>query len=151
MNTIEAFDISTPEKLQAEIRRLAKLAGGDVSFYCWSYCGRPALTVSSSYDTKDRGDIGKFESNDYVTFAEMFGAAESAIYAFVPRKDEKIIRAMALAIIDITDEHAECTVAELQRRGFTEATILDYHERACRRAEEMGIGPFQVRGLPDAT
>lgn len=56
-----------------------------------------------------------------------------------------VIRRMALAIIEITDEHGACTVARLVGKGFAPAEIETHRASACARASEMaGNAPFEV-------
>lgn len=55
------------------------------------------------------------------------------------------IRKMALAIIELTDEHTKCTATMLGRKKFSNAAIAEFHEIACQRAGEMaGNAPFRV-------
>jgi hypothetical protein len=62
----------------------------------------------------------------------------------VVRRDATI-RKLALAIIELTDEHGTCTAAMLERRNFSAGQIEEFHELACRRANEMCHGsPFKV-------
>jgi hypothetical protein len=58
-----------------------------------------------------------------------------------------IIRKLALAIIEITDEHGKCTVEHLRAKTFISAEIA-LHAEACVRAGEMCQGaPFSVEGI----
>ena len=58
---------------------------------------------------------------------------------------ETIIRKMALAIIDITDQHGDCSERLLIARDFTREQVAELHEAACARAGEMSAGaPFSV-------
>jgi hypothetical protein len=55
------------------------------------------------------------------------------------------IRRMALAVIEITDEHGECTEARLIAKDFSREAVLTFHALACQRANEMCHGtPFSV-------
>jgi hypothetical protein len=57
------------------------------------------------------------------------------------------IRKLALAIIELTDEHGKCTVAMLRAKSFDEDEIA-LHAEACVRAGEMaGNTPFSVEGV----
>lgn len=64
---------------------------------------------------------------------------------YVPVRRNALIRRMALAIIEITDEHGKCTDSLLQTKGFIAAEITEHHKAACVRAGEMaGNAPFVV-------
>jgi len=54
---------------------------------------------------------------------------------------------MALAIIDLTDQHGRCDRAMLTRREFSGAEVDDLKDAACQRASEMSANsPFSVEG-----
>jgi hypothetical protein len=58
---------------------------------------------------------------------------------------DTLIRRLALAILDLTDQHGRCTEAMLRGRDFASADIREHHEAACARAGEMASGaPFRV-------
>lgn len=64
----------------------------------------------------------------------------------VVHRDNRI-RAMALAIIDLTDQHGRCDRAMLTRREFSGAEVDDLKDAACQRASEMSANsPFSVEG-----
>ena len=141
METIER-DLTTPAGIQAELKRLAAIVGGscNVSLNFWTYCGEPSINVC--LDVTTSSSIAKIEGG---TFAEMIDKAEAAIRAYVPAQKNAMIRRMALAIIDLTDEHAECTRTMLRSRGFIQGDIDAYSAGACARAGEMcGNTPFSV-------
>jgi hypothetical protein len=59
-----------------------------------------------------------------------------------------VIRRLALAIIEITDERTKCTVHDLRAKGFDDDEIA-LHAEACVRAGEMAnCAPFTVEGAP---
>ncbi len=79
------------------------------------------------------------------TWPEAFAAARAWIanHATVHRGNR--IRAMALAIIDLTDQHGRCDRAMLTRRDFSGAEVDDLRDAACQRASEMSANsPFRV-------
>jgi hypothetical protein len=58
-----------------------------------------------------------------------------------------VIRKLALAVIECTDEHGKCTVAMLRAKGF-DADEIALHAEACVRAGEMAnCAPFVVEGV----
>ena len=58
---------------------------------------------------------------------------------------ENDIRKLALDIIDLTDQHGNCTRALLRARSHTSEHLDDYLELACARATEMaGNSPYTV-------
>lgn len=58
---------------------------------------------------------------------------------------DDLIRRMALAVIDLTDQHGKCTERLLRGRDFTRDDVIEHHEAACVRAGEMsGNAPFRV-------
>ena len=78
-------------------------------------------------------------------FPALFAAAEAWIKARPVVDREKCIRKLALAIIDITDEHGTCTSRLLRGQGVAADEIAALHEAACERAGEMCKGaPFRV-------
>jgi hypothetical protein len=59
-----------------------------------------------------------------------------------------VIRTMALAIIDLTDEYGTCSAGLLAGRKFAHADITSFAKAACARASEMtGNTPFVVQGI----
>lgn len=58
---------------------------------------------------------------------------------------EAAIRRMALLIVDLTDQHGECTEVMLVRKEFSRDQVRELHGVACERAGEMCQGaPFSV-------
>src|ERR1700691_6232003 len=103
MTTIER-DLTTPDGVSAEMKRIAAIIGPDcnLSLHMWTYCGVPSISVSIGMNDR----IGECGGS---TFAEMLDKAEVVVRAYGPAMANKVIRKMALAIIEITDEHTECT------------------------------------------
>jgi hypothetical protein len=96
-------------------------------------------------------DVGSgWRDNKHIrgaTWPETITAARAwlATHATVHRDNR--IRAMALAIIDLTDQHGRCDRAMLTRREFSGAEIDDLKDAACKRASEMSANaPFVVEG-----
>jgi hypothetical protein len=79
------------------------------------------------------------------TWEHAFAAARSWIEQSKVVRRDATIRKMALAVIELTDEHTKCTDAMLKRRDFSVEQITEFHELACVRAGEMcGNAPFRV-------
>ncbi len=79
------------------------------------------------------------------TWPEAFSAARAWIANYATVHRDSRIRAMALAIIDLTDQHGECTRVMLTRRDFSGAEVEALKDAACQRASEMSANaPFSV-------
>ena len=82
------------------------------------------------------------------SWPEAIAAAQAWIAARPKVERNAIIRKLALAIIELTDENGRCTVAMLRAKGFDSDEIA-LHAEACQRASEMaGNSPFCVEGAP---
>jgi hypothetical protein len=61
---------------------------------------------------------------------------------------DKRIRELALAIVDLTDQHGSCRVEHLRARRFSDAEIAELRDAALTRANEMAGGaPFEIVGV----
>lgn len=79
------------------------------------------------------------------SWADAFEKARTWAANFKQVRRNGIIKRMALAIIEITDEHGSCAEARLKGAGFDRDEITEFHETACARAGEMAMGsPFSV-------
>jgi len=92
--------------------------------------------------------VGGAARPDYV-HGDAWSDVIPATYAWIEThkvvRRDATIRRMALAIIELTDEHTKCTAAMLGRKKFSDAAIAEFHEIACQRAGEMaGNAPFRV-------
>lgn len=84
------------------------------------------------------------------TWAEAFAQASAFAASQRVVLRNTLIRKMALAIIELTDEHGECAAIRLTGKGFSPANVAAYHQAACVRAGEMAMGaPFAVLRLSD--
>ena len=82
------------------------------------------------------------------TWPEAVAKAQAWIAARPKVERNAIIRKLALAIIELTDENGRCTVAMLRAKGFDSDEIA-LHAEACQRASEMcANSPFCVEGAP---
>lgn len=78
-------------------------------------------------------------------FAGPLAEAEAWINNRATVRATETLRKMALAIIEITDEHGSCSRRLLGIKGFSEADIDAVSGAACTRASEMaGNAPFSV-------
>lgn len=79
------------------------------------------------------------------SWPEVFAAAQSWVATHQAVRRNAIVRRMALAVIELTDEHGACTETLLRGKDFTAAEVVEFHEAACVRAGEMtGNAPFSV-------
>lgn len=123
-------------------------------------CGRLAATICPKAEVsivigrRNEGGIGIYEDGicgkaqphfiHKPTFAEMFTAAEEWIIGRAAIRQNDIVRKMAIAIIEITDEHSTCTRRLLGLR-FSNGEIAAYGDAALARASEMaGNAPFVI-------
>lgn len=89
----------------------------------------------------------RYERISAPTWPEAFTAARAWIATHATVHRDNRIRAMALAIIDLTDQHGHCDRHMLRRRHFTSAEIDELKDAACQRASEMSANaPFSVEG-----
>lgn len=95
------------------------------------------------------GSISKSDGQFFrgETWPEMFEPAYAWIANHATVHRDARIRAMALAIIDLTDQHGRCDRAMLTRREFSAAEVDALKDEACKRAGELaGNAPFSVEG-----
>lgn len=137
--------------LGAHIRALEALMGGK-----FGTLGGPSIYAEARHGTADlsiypagitgRGD----EPRTHIKAAawpEAFALARAWIANHTTVHRDNRIRAMALAIIDLTDQHGRCDRAMLRRREFSDAEIDTIKDAACQRASEMSANaPFAVEG-----
>lgn len=84
------------------------------------------------------------------TYTELLQAIEAAWADNSEAHAVKVVREMALAIIDITDSLGRCTDAAL-RAKFDAADVARYGEHATAAANEMASnGPFSIVTLAGA-
>lgn len=84
------------------------------------------------------------------TWRDLLTKCEEKWAEFSERHAANLIREMALAIIDITADHGECSDAAL-RAKFDAADVMRFGERACEQATEMASnGPFSIVSLSGA-
>jgi hypothetical protein len=147
MSEVLERNLTTPQGLYAEEQRLAKMMKDASAKDPYVSIGQDAdgahVSVHHAWlEPKGEGRIGRFKGG---TWAEAIGAAEQGIRNWQATRHDAVIRKMALAVIELTDEHTHCTVTLLRGKGFSERDITEYSARACERASEMcGNAPFVV-------
>lgn len=133
----------TARDLGAHIQALEALMGGTkAAIYSECRYGKATLSIYPNGITGGRDVRGHV---DGATWPEAFAAARAWIATHATVHRDNRIRAMALAIIDLTDQFGRCDRAMLTRREFTGAEIDDLKDAACVRASEMSANsPFEV-------
>lgn len=141
-------DLTTPQGIQNEMKRLTASIGLPGAHACIviSSCGGDiGISLDANWCNSQYGKDEKIGYAKGETFAEMISDAERIIANWRITRKEGAIRRMALAIIELTDEHAECTRALLRNKGFTDSDMDAYTDAACARASEMcANAPFTV-------
>lgn len=104
--------------------------------------GYPWISLSAGWPRRS-DEIG--HTHALPTFAEMLTEAREMIRAWHATRRNDMVRRLALAIIETTDEHTRCTTTLLRAKGFTQPEIEEFRDAACARASEMaGNAPFSV-------
>lgn len=135
----KVIDLTTPQGLFAEECRLEKEWGEHVSI---GVCSEGALVYLAAHYQHGLDDVKFFRAP---TFAKAIVLASDYVVGWKTQRRETITRKMALAIIEVTDEHTECTARLLRGKKFSDEQITEYKEAACIRASEMcGNSPFVV-------
>lgn len=145
MSSTTEATVIRPADLASEMRRLSQLVGGKYPhvYLAISDGYNPHITVR--HDLSAPGNTGNVCDVTGDTFAEMIANAEAGIEIWKKTRHNAVIRSMALAIIELTDEHGKCTNLLLRNRKFTDADIAEFGDAACRRAAEMaGNAPFSI-------
>lgn len=133
----------TPAELQAELERLVKLMPGRSPHACAYISSSYAPHIDVCDDLCARNPISA--RGEGATWSEMVANCEAAIATSRTAHVNATIRKMALAIIELTDEHGKCTNRLLRNRQFTDADIAEFGDAACQRAAEMaGNSPFSI-------
>jgi hypothetical protein len=84
-------------------------------------------------------------SFDAPTWSGVFTAAYAWAATYDTVRRNATVRRMALAVIEVTDEHGICTETLLRGKNFIAGEIVEFHEAACVRASEMcANAPFRV-------
>lgn len=143
--TINMGAAMTAAEIQARCKGIATLigAGGDATMMIHAHWRvAEAASVMVTYGAGS----GEYEFFRAPTAAEALGQAEAFASTQAPLRAERAIRKLALDIIDLTDQHGECTVAMLRGRRHDQSDIDAFTDAACIRAGEMsGNAPFEVK------
>lgn len=97
--------------------------------------GTPQICLSSDWPNGKTADIGW--THALPTLAEMLVEARDMIRAWHITRRNDVVRRLALAIIETTDEHTRCTQTLLRAKGFTQPELDKFGDAACARASEM--------------
>lgn len=143
--TLPVAEAMTAADLAAHQTAMERLLGPNahVSFTTghWKAKGNAHAQM---YPTGICGRTPEYAHGD--TWDEMIQAAYQWIETNKHVSRNATICRMALAVIELTDEHGKCTEAMLLRRDFSRDTIREMHSLACERAGEMaGNAPFTVK------
>lgn len=139
-------DAMTAERLAEWTRDLRMAVGPQASVH-------PTIS-DCRYDKKSPIEIGIYTDGHMHerhcfkgnTWSDAFTAAFAWAATYQTIAHDGLIRRMALAIIDLTDQHGECLAVHLRGRHFTADDIAGYSVAACQRASEMSaMAPFEVK------
>ena len=141
MTTIEIADALTVEDVTLLCAEISKIIGQKSNVYA-----NISPNVGCSIALYPLGICAsQGERFSGATWSEAFRKARKWALTGGVVYSNATIRRMALAVIEITDEHGECTVAALRRQKFDDVEIEAFKEDACQRANEMCQGrPFVV-------
>lgn len=137
-------DAMTLDAIKAICAGLAKRLGpgADVTVMVSNAQGRGVTGLIYPRGCSSGG--GKHFSAD--SYPDLFTAMDAWVAARPVIHRDATIRTMALAIIELTDEHGACRRRDLERR-FSVGEVAEFAAAACVRAGEMaGNAPFTVEG-----
>jgi hypothetical protein len=128
--------------IASEVERLTKLGGPKMEVFF--SIGHDRLVASLMiYETGMLGDRPHYIKHD--NFPALFAEAEVWIRGRAGVRRNATIRTLALAIIELTDEHGRCTAKLLRGKRFSAEDISEFKDAACARASEMaGMAPYSV-------
>jgi hypothetical protein len=124
----------TPKQAGAALRKLQEEVGAGYSAGVSLHTGELPLG----------GTIFR-NMGDYKTVVRANGDSFQAVIEYKATARSERVKAMALAVIKITDEAGHCNEASLRMGGFDREEIADLGEEAAVKANEMaGRGPFTI-------
>lgn len=139
----------TAKDLLVHIDALAKEAGRGrrvTACFLSGYPDRAAADLTIEAPGDNWRDRPHFKGE---TWPEAFALARAWIATHATVHRDNRIRAMALAVIDLTDQFGRCDRAMLVRREFSGTEIDALKDAACQRASEMSANsPFSVEDEP---
>jgi transcription initiation factor TFIIIB Brf1 subunit/transcription initiation factor TFIIB len=135
----------TSAELTAACEALSAHAGNDITTIC-------AIASTGRYSNGETACLiityNHYKENKHLkgrSWTEVFAAAYAWAQTRKAVRRNSLIRTMALAIIELTDEHGGCAERRLTAKGFSGEEIAEFHEAACARASEMcANAPFAV-------
>jgi hypothetical protein len=149
MTTTTMTEAMTAADLFAECNRLRAAFGPKAEVHLMVQDGRYGAGDTSVYlSVRPTGEYNR--DSPYLTYrgrawADAFSTAHKDASSYFTVLRNATIRKLALAIIEITDEHGHCTEVLLLSKGFPSTDIADFHVDACVRASEMcANAPFRV-------
>lgn len=140
-------DAMTAEDLASAVSKFKAVCGprACVHLSIGLYSGQKARATLSVRPTGEYSGNAPYFTFEAVTWGDIFTAAYEWAASYGTVRRNAIVRRMALAVIEVTDEHGTCTETLLRGKDFAAAEIVEFHEAACIRAGEMCSGaPFSV-------
>lgn len=135
-------DAMTVPEVMAALKALAAEVGPKTEFglnIMRRYSGNNVL-LTAYVDGLSSRDYHHFEG---ATFAEAIAKGRAWVQTFIAERRDTVIRKMALAIIDLTDQNGAVTDVALLERNFCADDIREFGEAACARASNMAnLRPF---------
>ncbi len=143
IETLPMGDAMTAADLVAHSSEIRKIVGSK----CEVYISTHAYGGDAGVQIYPLGICGHGDDQFLygATWADALQKAYTWARAYGPTQRNAAIRRMALAIIELTDEHRKCTREMLRCRWFSDTDLDAYCDAACQRAGEMaGNAPFVV-------
>lgn len=142
----EAPTLANSDQIEAALADLRAMIGTREAMAAIVYGhGAPWISLSAEWP-RTVGGIG--HTRALPTLAEMLEEARELVLGWHATRRNDLVRRLALAIIEITDEHTRCTQTLLRAKGFTQPEIDEFGDAACARASEMaGNQPFSVEAV----
>jgi hypothetical protein len=141
----------TPKEAQVEFRKLAESIGPKAEVFVYVPMRRydpneGSLDATIYPDGMGRSSLTRVTADDFETLLDRVRVAWAA---HEETRRNRLVKALALKIIELTAEHGECTKAMLRAESFEPADVDRYAAIACTLADGMaGLGPFKVLEAP---
>lgn len=144
MTATTITEAMTAVELLAECQSIAAEIGPKAELYASVNTGRNRKIASIGIYPSGIGTY-RHEWIYGATWHEVLAGAREWATNHKQVNRNSIVRRMALAVIEITDEHGRCDAARLKAKDFGADEIKEFHEAACQRASEMcANAPFVV-------
>jgi hypothetical protein len=132
----------TPKQAGAALRKLQEEVGAGYSAGVSLHTGELPLGGTIFRNMGDYKTVVRANGDSFQAVIERLTAMWGE-YKATARSER--VKAMALAVIKITDEAGHCNEASLRMGGFDREEIADLGEEAAVKANEMaGRGPFTI-------